>query len=609
MATDFQPYVGPRPYERDEPAPFFGRDHEADELVSLIISSWEVLFYAQSGVVKTSILNAKVTPLLEEEGFEVFPLARVQGVIPKDIQLEEIQNLYVFNTLMSWAKEEINPKRFVHMTLPEYLKERKNRTDSEGQPQPRALIFDQFEEIFTLYQDRWNDRNEFFKQVRDALKDDSRLLRVIFTIREDFIAQLDPYAPLLPEKLRTRFRIERLRRDAALAAVVGPLRETKRSFAKGVAEKLVEELLKTRVETITSDNMGKTIEIIGEFVEPVQLQVVCQNLWQELPQEVTEITEQHLLAFGDVDRQLSKFYESAVTEAATKAVIKEKELRQWCEKWLITSTGTRNIVHRGLQLTEGIPNAALDILEARHLINSEWRAGARWYELTHDRFIEPIQASNAASATIIVPFESIEILKEAVESIVIPKEAYDWGEKVSKVDIQDHDLIPNLAPRRNPTRPVAGAQTGPGSADTQPEPETTNQAADQQTTAPVQSSYASGYPLHSASEIEMLKEAYEAVRIGRLKDPQTIRDIAARFEEHVYDPDLDFYPLRTAEILYNRARLYEELNNLEGRASESETARKDHADVIVREEKGRTSVTIQFVIQPERKDLSQANDN
>ncbi len=391
MITEFQPYVGPRPYERDDLAPFFGRDHEANELISLIVTYRELLFYSQSGAGKTSLLNARVIPLLiEEEGFEVLPLARVQGVIPKGIQPKEIQNLYVFNTLMSWVKDEINPRRFVQMSLTEFLKERKRPIDNEGQPLPRALIFDQFEELFTLYQDRWKDRNGFFEQVRDALKDDKRLLRVIFTIREDYIAQLDPYAHLLPEKLRTRFRLERLRRDAALAAVVGPLRETKRSFAKGIAEKLVEDLLKTRVETFT----GGTKEVIGEFVEPVQLQVVCQNLWKELPPDATEITEQHLLAFGGVDRPLSRFYESAVKSAATEVGIEEEELREWCEKWLITSTGTRGIVHRGQQLTEGIPNTALDILEARHLINSEWRAGARWYELTHDRFIEPIRASN-----------------------------------------------------------------------------------------------------------------------------------------------------------------------------------------------------------------------
>ena len=47
--------------------------------------------------------------------------------------------------------------------------------------------------------------------------------------------------------------------------------------------------------------------------------------------------------------------------------------------------------------TAGIPNYAVDVLsDRRHIIRGEWRAGARWYELGHDRFIEPIRRSNDA---------------------------------------------------------------------------------------------------------------------------------------------------------------------------------------------------------------------
>jgi tetratricopeptide (TPR) repeat protein len=38
----------------------------------------------------------------------------------------------------------------------------------------------------------------------------------------------------------------------------------------------------------------------------------------------------------------------------------------------------------------------VDILQSKHLLNSEWRAGARWYELTHDSLIRPIRESNQA---------------------------------------------------------------------------------------------------------------------------------------------------------------------------------------------------------------------
>ena len=55
METKLQPYVGPQPYELKDKDLFFGRDREARELVSLIISSRELLLYAQSGAGKTSI--------------------------------------------------------------------------------------------------------------------------------------------------------------------------------------------------------------------------------------------------------------------------------------------------------------------------------------------------------------------------------------------------------------------------------------------------------------------------------------------------------------------------------------------------------------------------
>ena len=103
-------------------------------------------------------------------------------------------------------------------------------------------VFDQFEELFTAYSSRWGDRRGFFEQLSDALASISNL-RVLLAMREDYLASLDPYASLVPENLRTRFRLERLRREAALEAVVNPLDGTGRRFAPGVAEKLIDSLM------------------------------------------------------------------------------------------------------------------------------------------------------------------------------------------------------------------------------------------------------------------------------------------------------------------------------------------------------------------------------
>ncbi len=102
-AANQQPYVGPRPFGRDEKDLFFGRDREARDLCSLVVAHPIVLLYAASGAGKSSLLNAGLIPLLEARGYEVLPPARVSGRIPRAIKTSEGNNVYVFNVLSSWA--------------------------------------------------------------------------------------------------------------------------------------------------------------------------------------------------------------------------------------------------------------------------------------------------------------------------------------------------------------------------------------------------------------------------------------------------------------------------------------------------------------------------
>ena len=382
--TQLEPYVGPVPFEAKDQALFFGRDSESDELMSLAIAHPVLLMYAQSGAGKTSLLNANFVPKLKKEGYEVLPIARVQGN-----DCDAGTNIYVFNTLMSWAEGKVDPRQLARMTLVDFLLTRVHQKNNVEWELPRFLIFDQFEELFTAYPQRWQERKEIFMQIRDALEKDY-LLRVVFAMREDYIAELDAYAELLPEKLRTRFRLERPRAKAALAAVKKPLDvvKTRRHFADGVAEQLVQNLL-----MIPADAAGGESQL-GQFVEPVQLQVVCQSLWKALQPQDDEITYEHLEHCGDVNRALSDFYERCLEGAVEKTTVKEGELRDWFGNTLITSDNTRGMVFRGAERTGGILNTAVDVLEKLHLIKEEKRGRSRWYELAHDRFIDPIRKSN-----------------------------------------------------------------------------------------------------------------------------------------------------------------------------------------------------------------------
>ncbi len=383
------PYPGPRPFELNEHDLFFGRTREISEIVSLIIAHRLVLLYARSGAGKSSLLNAGLIPAVQAEGFQVLPVARVRGAMGQGVDESKIANIFVFNALVSWGGPEIDPSSLASQSLPGFLQTVPFSSDDQNLRLPRLVILDQFEELFALYLGRWQERAGFFQQITDALQQDP-LLRVLLVMREDYLASLDPYAHLLPEQLRNRFHLELLNERSARLAVEEPLKRVGRSFAPGVADELVQELLKIRVESAS----GEIIQATGEFIEPVQLQVVCQNLWLDLPPDTKVISSSHLKIFGNVDQALKGYYERGIKTAQGKGV-GERQLRNWFEQRLITPLSTRALIVRGKDRTEGMPNAVVDQLENLHLIHAEWRAGARWYELTHDRFIKAIQSSNA----------------------------------------------------------------------------------------------------------------------------------------------------------------------------------------------------------------------
>lgn len=386
-AAASSPYPGPRPFRPDESASFVGRECDSRDLFSLITAYDAVLLYAQSGAGKTSLINAGLIPLLRTEEFDVLPPARVFASATDRVDASRIKNIFTYSVALHWLPDPADTLE--KATLTEVLARVPRAATSD---EPRVMIFDQFEEFFTIHLDRWREREPFFEQLGELLDNDP-LARAVFVLREDYLAQIEPFANQLTRRLRTRMRLERLSEDAALRAVTEPLASTGRHFAPGVAEELIKDLLKIKVEVMP----GKTITAIGQYVEPVQLQVVCQSLWRTLKDHETTIRSEHLSAIGDIDKVLSSFYEDALSAAAEKAGIEEVDLRNWFEKTLITSMGTRGTVYRGPETTGNIENAAIDELEERHLIRAEWRASARWYELTHDRFIEPIRLSNAAS--------------------------------------------------------------------------------------------------------------------------------------------------------------------------------------------------------------------
>jgi len=266
------PYPGPRSFRYGER--IYGRDREIDQLADVLIAERIVLFYSPSGAGKTSLLEAGLRLRLEQRDFVVLPTVRVGYVAPPSLNGTAVRNRYLLSTLLS-LEEDRPPERqlgiseLLDIELNDYL------AGLDHDQLDPCIVFDQFEELFTLDPTDQGQKMEFLREVGVALRDRGRW--ALFSMREDFIAQLDPYLHLVPTRFNTRYRLDLLGTAAAESAIRQPAEEAGVRFSAAAADRLIDDLRRVRVKR------GDAVtEELGPYVEPVQLQVVCRQLWSSV---------------------------------------------------------------------------------------------------------------------------------------------------------------------------------------------------------------------------------------------------------------------------------------------------------------------------------------
>jgi|GEM_PF-467750 len=389
------PYVGPRSFLRGER--LYGRDLETAELIDLIIAERIVLMYSPSGAGKSSLVNAALLPRIEKQGFQVLPAIRVNHEPPLSAADKPEFNRYIYSALLSIEEAAKEPARIpeaelLTMTFADYLT--RLRARQEGKRRKTAsqaslfLVFDQFEEILTQDPTDRAAKMDFFMQVGEALRDPT--IWALFVIREDYLAALDPFLRPLPTRLSNRFRLDLLDAAAAIEAIQKPAEDVGVHFDEAAAAKLVDDLRLIQVQLPDGTSRRQP----GPYVEPVQLQVVCRRLWSGLENDV-QVTLEDVQAAGSTDEALADYYASQVQSVAATSGVKERIIREWVDRKLITTHGIRSQVLMEPNESGGLSNQAISLLQQAYIVRAEKRAGAVWFELAHDRLIEPVRQNNA----------------------------------------------------------------------------------------------------------------------------------------------------------------------------------------------------------------------
>jgi WD40 repeat protein len=407
-----------------EESVIYGRDRELRELYNLLIAERITLLHSPSGAGKSSLIQAGLIPRLRgrqmgqpnqaQEAstprwphFEVVNIARFGAALPAEyLAVSPKANPLVLRLLASLEQARgtpaLAPAELVGLTLQAYVKMRYGELTAPASEeletaQPRARtnrdvpvgvvwIFDQFEDVLTVDPLDVDAKLDFFEQLGFVLG--SRKRWALFSMREDFLGQLDPYRDLLPGYLSATYRLAQLGPVAAAQAIRGPAEAAGVPFTEGAVNRLVKEL--GRVVIPTPDGGTQT----GQgLIEPVQLQVVCCRIWNHRPAGAQQIDEDTISDGDYISHALTGYYAESVTEVFSKYKVPERRIRDWFER-LITPQGTRGQVPLELEGEQALPRDAIEALVDTHLIRRDDRHGTSWFELAHDRMIEPVRQDN-----------------------------------------------------------------------------------------------------------------------------------------------------------------------------------------------------------------------
>jgi hypothetical protein len=391
------PWLGLVSFTEETRGYFHGREEEAAELSRRVQRKLLTILFGQSGLGKTSILQAGLVPRLRPEGF--CPVYVRLDYDPHSPSPAEQIKRAVFRATEAAGSWTQSGSAVTGETLWEFLHHRDDvLKDAHGRTLIPILIFDQFEEIFTLAQSDDAGRKraqEFLADLADLVENrppvalEARIdrdeadaarfdfaradYRILISLREDYLAHLEGLKGQMPSVTQNRMRLARMTGAQAVAAVRAP------------APHLVSEAVAEAVVRFVAGGA----DLARAEVEPSLLSLICRELNDtRLARAHPEISAD-LLA-GSRDTILTEFYKRALADQPAG-------VRIFIEDEMLTDSGFRESVaeervRKGFLAAQAAPDALARLVD-RRLLRVEDRLDMRRVEITHDVLCSVIGAS------------------------------------------------------------------------------------------------------------------------------------------------------------------------------------------------------------------------
>lgn len=382
-------FRGLQSYTEAQANSFFGRDAEIESLTTLINVNTLTIVFGKSGTGKTSLLNAGV-----------FPRLRKNYCLPFKIRLEfNDDSPDLVSQIKKVLKEEIDKYGFKVKSYPtsETLWEYFHKEPLWEMVTP-ILVFDQFEEIFTLAKTKprfaakelpvfWEELSDIIentipeKLVSGFLEQKEKIdynykkqkTKVVFGFREEYLPEFENIAAKIPSIKYSRFRLMQMNGYQAYEVITKTWKE---NISPSAAKQIVSYL--------TNETDQESYDLVT--VEPSLLSQVCAYIDKERIGTGSNKVSTEFLNKYPKETILRSIYNEAVTAADnalhldedSKEKIKRNHVKEFLEERLITAEGFRaryNLAEKDEYLRPGI-----GVLQNKYFI----REDNNIVELTHD---------------------------------------------------------------------------------------------------------------------------------------------------------------------------------------------------------------------------------
>ena len=304
-------------YTAEDKDIFFGRDEEVRQLYEMIYQSDILLLYGASGTGKTSLIQCGLASKFQKHDWlEVFvrrhknlneslhkSLVSVGGESEKSE--EGTENLDWLDDIM----EEDQVSDVSTKALSETQVFLKNIYLKHFRP--IYLIFDQFEELFILGSKE--EQAQFIATVQEILKVEQPV-KLIFSIREEYLGSLYEFERAVPELFRKKLRIDPMNLEKVKDVVLGAT-GSKKSIVH-IKKEEAEEIAEQVFEKIRGKEKGLTIQLpyLQVFLDKFYRHVSKDK--SKTPRTEATLNLKSLLEIGDIGNILRNFLDEQIVEIA-----------------------------------------------------------------------------------------------------------------------------------------------------------------------------------------------------------------------------------------------------------------------------------------------------